>query len=317
MHILVTGGAGFIGAHLVKKLIDQGHKVTVVDNFNDYYDPRMKEDRIRKFLRGYKFKIYRVDISDHKKLERVFRENKFDKIIHLAAQAGVRYSLTHPRVYLKSNIDGTLNLLEFSRDYKIKGLVYASTSSVYGANKKMPFKESDRTDCPISLYSATKKADELLAYTYHHLYGIKCVGLRFFNVYGVWNRPDLALAKFAKNILANKPIEVYGYGKMRRDFTHVSDITDGIVAAVEKDFDYEIFNLGRSRPEKLMDFILLIEKNLGKKAKKKMLPMQMGDVRATYADVSKAKKMLGYNPKVKLADGVKEFVEWYLSYYQD
>ncbi len=316
MKILVTGGAGFIGSHLVKKLIDQGHKVTVIDNFNDYYDPQMKEDRIRKFLRGYKFKVYRVDISEHKKLERVFKENKFDKIIHLAAQAGVRYSLSNPRVYLKSNIDGTLNLLELSRDYKIKGFVYASTSSVYGANKKMPFTETDRTDEPMSLYSATKKADELLAFTYHSLYGIKCVGLRFFNVYGIWSRPDLALVKFTKGILAGKQIEVYGHGRMLRDFTHVNDITDGIVTAVEKDFDYEIFNLGRSRPEKLTDFIRLIEKYLGKTAKKKMLPMQPGDVRATYANVAKAKKLLGYNPQVKLEDGVREFIEWYLEYYK-
>lgn len=316
MKILVTGGAGFIGSHLVKRLIEEEHKIVVVDNFNDYYDPLLKEKRIKIFLKGLKFKIYRIDISDYKKLERVFRENKFDKIVHLAAQAGVRYSLTHPHVYLRSNVDGTLNLLELAKKYKVKDFIYASSSSVYGGNKKILFSEKDRVDNPISLYAATKKADELMAYTYHYLYGLNCVGLRFFTVYGPWGRPDMALFKFMKNILAGKPIEVYGQGRMSRDFTYVNDIIDGILRVVDRTFKYEIFNLGRSQPEKLMDFIKLIEKNVGKKAKKKMMGMQPGDVRATWADVSKARRLLGYRPKVSLEEGVKEFVDWYGEYYK-
>ncbi len=317
MKILVTGGAGFIGSHTVKKLIKLGHQVVIVDNFNDYYDPQLKEDRIKIFLKGLKFKLYRLDIADYKKLEKVFKKERFDKIIHLAAQAGVRYSLTHPFVYERSNILGTLNLLELCRHYKVRDFIFASTSSVYGNSRQFPCREDSRTDQPISLYSATKKADEVLAYAYHNLYGLRCVALRFFNVYGIWDRPDLALPKFVRNILADKPVEIYGRGQMSRDFTHINDIVEGIVVVVRKSFKYEIFNLGRSHPEKLMDFIKMIEKYLGKKAKKKMMPMQAGDVRATWADVSKARRLLGYRPKVKIRDGIGEYVEWYREYYKN
>lgn len=316
MKILVTGGAGFIGSHLVKKLVELKHQVAVADNFNDYYEPKLKHDRIKIFLKGLKFKIYKIDIVDLKKLEQVFRVHKFDKIVHLAAQAGVRYSLTHPFVYLDANITGTVNLLELCKKYGVKDFVYASSSSVYGGNKKIPFSESDRVDLPISLYAATKKADELMAHTYHHLYGIRAVGLRFFTVYGPWGRPDMALFKFTKNILAGRPIEVYGQGKMNRDFTFIDDIIAGIIRVLDKNFEYEIFNLGNAHSEKLLDFVHLIEKKLGVKAKIKLRPMQMGDVRATCADIRKAKKMLGWQPKTRIKEGIWRFVEWYRKYYK-
>ncbi len=314
MKILVTGGAGFIGSHTAKKLIELGHQVVIVDNFNDYYDPRLKEDRIKIFLKGLKFKVYRLDIADDKKLAAVFKKEKFTKIIHLAAQAGVRYSLENPRVYVEANILGTFNLLELARRYGVKDFIYASSSSVYGNNKKIPFSESDRVDEPISLYAATKKSTELMAYTYHHLFGINTVGLRFFTVYGPWGRPDMAYFKFTKNILAGQPIEIYGQGLMDRDFTYVDDIVAGIVKTFKIKSGAEIFNLGNSRPEKLMKMIGLIEKNTGKKAMVKMKPMQAGDVRKTYADIGKARKILGYKPKINLEEGIKRFVAWYGGY---
>jgi len=316
MTILVTGGAGFIGSHLVKKLIDLKYQVIVVDNFNDYYDPQLKRDRIKKFLKDYKFKVHQIDIDDYQKLELVFKNQQFDKIINLAAQAGVRHSLTHPFVYLKSNIDGMVNLLELAKKYKVKDFIYASSSSVYGGNKKIPFSESDKVDSPISLYAATKKADELLAYAYHHLYHINCVGLRFFNVYGPWGRPDNALIKFARNILADKPIAVYNYGRMARDFTYIDDIVAGIVRAMSKNFKYEIFNLGNCYPVKLTDFIKLIEKYLGKKAKQKKMPMQPGEVKKTWADIAKAKRLLGYQPTTGIDQGVEKVIEWVKWYYK-
>jgi UDP-glucuronate 4-epimerase len=315
MRILVTGGAGFIGSHLVKRLIKLGHKVVVVDNFNDYYDIKLKEDRIRIFLKGLKLKVYRIDIADYKKLATVFKKNKFDKVIHLAAQAGVRYSLTHPFVYINSNIQGTVNLLELVKDYKIKDFIFASSSSVYGGNKKIPFAEKDRVDKPVSLYAATKKAGELICFNYHHLYNINCICLRFFTVYGPWGRPDMALFKFTRNILLGRPIEVYNYGRMARDFTYIDDIIDGIVATLDKNFSYEIFNLGNSHPEKLGDFISLVEKQTGKKAVQTKMPMQMGDVKATWADIKKAGKILAYKPKVRIGEGIGKFIEWYKEYY--
>ncbi len=313
--ILVTGGAGFIGAHLVKKLIDLKYKVIVVDNFNDYYDPSLKRDRIYKFLKGYKFKIYKIDIQDYKKLAKVFEENKFNKIIHLAAQAGVRHSLKDPWRYIDWNITGMVNLLELSHKYKIKDFIYASSSSVYGGNTKVPFSESDRVDQPISLYAATKKADELIAYTYHHLYNINTVGLRFFTVYGPWGRPDMALFLFTKNVLKGVPIKVFNKGKMARDFTYIDDIIAGIIKVINKKFKYEIFNLGNSHPEKLMNFIRLIEKYTGKRARKKLIGMQLGDVKINWADLKKSTKLLGYRPKTKIDKGIKNFIEWYKEYY--
>lgn len=316
MKILVTGGAGFIGSHLAKKLVERGDEVVIVDNFNSYYEPKLKHDRIEIFLRDKKFKLYKIDIVNFEDLGGVFKRHKFDKIVHLAAQAGVRYSLTHPFVYLDTNITGTVNLLELCKKYGVNDFVYASSSSVYGGNKKIPFSECDRVDQPISLYAASKKADELMAHTYHHLYKINCVGLRFFTVYGPWGRPDMALFKFTKNILAGRQIEVYGQGKMNRDFTFIDDIIAGILLVLDKNFKYEIFNLGNSHSEKLLDFINLIEKNLGKKAKIKLMPMQMGDVRATAADICKAKKILGWRPKTRILEGIGKFVEWYKTYYK-
>lgn len=314
--ILVTGSAGFIGFHAVKKLLDRGDHVIGIDNFNDYYDPQLKEDR-NKILEKYRnFKLYRIDFSDYKKLEQVFKKEKINKICHLGAQAGVRYSITHPFVYEETNLKGTLNLLEMARNYKIKDFIFASSSSVYGNNKKIPFSETDPVDTPISLYAATKKADELMAYTYHHLYGLNCTGLRFFTVYGPWGRPDMALFKFTRLIEQNKPIKIFNNGKHSRDFTYIDDIVQGVISALDKAHAYEIINLGNNRPTDLLYFVKLIEKELGKKAKRKMLPLQAGDVEKTYADIKKAKKFLKFQPKTKIEDGVKKFINWYSKYYK-
>ena len=314
--VLVTGGAGFIGSHVSKRLMEFGYKVIIVDNFNEYYDPLLKEDRIKIFLKGYKFKLYRADITDFKNLRKIFQENKIDIICHQAAQAGVRYSLENPFIYEEVNLKGTLNLLELAKEFKIKGFIFASSSSVYGANKKIPFSEDDKTDSPVSLYGATKKSTELLVYSYYKMYKLNATGLRYFTVYGPWGRPDMALFKFTKNILEEKPIEVYGYGRMERDFTYIDDIVEGTIKAIKKNYSFEIFNLGYGRPVKLTYFINLIEKYLGKKAKKKYLPVQKGDVRKTYADISKAKKMLKWQPKTPIEKGIKNFIEWYKDYYE-
>jgi UDP-glucuronate 4-epimerase len=316
MNILVTGGAGFIGSAVVKKLVERGDEVVCIDNFNNYYNPKLKEDRVSKFLNGLNFKIYRTDIGDFQKLHQIFKQHQFDKICHLAAQAGVRYSLTHPFVYERTNVLGTLNLLELVKEFKIKDFIYASSSSVYGRNSKIPFSETDNVDKPVSLYAATKKATELIAHTYHHLYGINCIGLRFFTVYGPWGRPDMALFKFTKAILENKPIDVYNFGNMERDFTYIDDIVRGTVAALDSGLKCEIFNLGNNQPVKLDYFISVIEKILGKTAKKNLLPMQLGDVKRTYADITKAKEMLGWQPKIGIEEGIERFVKWYKEYYK-
>jgi len=320
MKILVTGGAGFIGSHLIIRLLDEGHKVICIDNLNAYYDPKLKEDRLRQFLD--KIKFYKVDITDKEALEIVFLEEKIDKICHLAAQAGVRYSLENPFIYADTNYIGTLNILELAKKYKIKDIVFASTSSIYGMNKRMPFKEDDVVDNPVSIYAATKRGCELLGYSYCHLYGLNFIALRFFTVYGEYGRPDMALFKFTEAILNGKKIDVYNKGKMERDFTYVGDIVEGFLKAVEKigvkgkNLDgFNIINLGCGNPVKLMDFISVLEKKLGKKAKKNMMKMQPGDVVKTYADISKARRVLGYKPKVMVEDGVKRFVSWYKGYY--
>ena len=314
--IIVTGGAGFIGSHASKKLLERGDYVIIVDNFNDYYDPSIKRARVQEILKKYNnVEIAEADIADYSKMEEIFKRHKIDKVCHLAAQAGVRYSLINPFAYERSNVLGTLNILELCRHYSVNHLIYASSSSVYGANKKMPFSEEDRVDSPISLYSATKKSNEEMVFTYNHLYKLNCTGLRFFTVYGPWGRPDMALFKFTKNIIEDKPIDVYNNGEMARDFTFISDIVDGIIVAIDKCHGCEIFNLARGESVGLMEYIKEIEENLKRKAIKNMMPMQSGDVPATSADISKAKEKLGYNPKVSIKEGVKKFVDWYKEYY--
>ncbi|MBW3003660.1 SDR family NAD(P)-dependent oxidoreductase [Candidatus Woesearchaeota archaeon] len=313
MKILVTGGAGFIGSHLILKLVSEGHDVICVDNLNEYYDPKLKRDRLEQF--HDKIKFYQMDIADKDEFEKVFKENDIEKICHLAAQAGVRYSIENPFVYGDSNYIGTLNVLEFAKRYGVKHIVFASTSSIYGLNEEIPFNESDRVDTPISIYSASKRACELLAFSYCHLFGLNVTCLRFFTVYGPFGRPDMALFKFTKAVLEDRPIHVYNNGDMERDFTYVDDIVLGFYLALSKPSGFEIINLGCGNPVKLMDFISIIEKELGKEAKKNFLPMQLGDVKRTFANISKAKEVLGYEPKVMVAEGVKRFIEWYKGYY--
>jgi len=315
MKILITGGAGFIGSAVAKKLMDRGDKVVIIDNFNDYYDPSLKEDRIKIFLKGYKFKLYRGDIRDAKLLEKIFRTEKIDKIIHLAAMAGVRNSIINPHIYADVNVMGSLNLLEMAVKYKIKNFIFASSSSVYGNNKKLPFSESDSVDKPMAMYAATKRADELMAHVYNHIYGINIIALRFFTVYGPWGRPDMALFKFTKNILKGKQIEVYNYGKMTRNFTYIDDIVSGVITILDKCKGYDIMNIGGDKAEKLTRYIEVIEENVGRKAKKKMTPMQVGDVPATIADIKKLRK-LGWKPTTRIEKGIKNFVKWYKEYYK-
>ena len=314
--ILVTGGAGFIGSHVTKALMDRKDEVIIVDNFNAYYDPQLKEDRINKFLKGYSPKLYRASINNIDELRKVFAENKIDKICHLAAQAGVRYSLENPSAYIQSNIVGTHNLLELAKEFGVKDFVFASSSSVYGGNTKVPFAEKDPVEQPISLYAATKRSNELEVYTYHHLFGLNAIGLRFFTVYGPWGRPDMALFKFIKAIIAEHAIDVYNNGKMQRDFTYVDDIVAGVLAAIDNCKDYEIINLGNNKPVDLEYFIKLIEESIGKEAIKNYLPLQPGDVVATYADIKKAHKILNWKPKMEIEQGIKECIHWYKDYYK-
>lgn len=315
MLILLTGGAGFIGYHTAKALLENGAGVVIIDNFNDYYDVNLKKARIRELEKRYDLTLCKADISDYGALKPIFEKHTFDKICHLGAQAGVRYSLENPLTYGYSNLNGTLNLLELCRRHNIKDFILASSSSVYGDSKNVPFSENDRVDTPISLYAATKKSNEEMAYVYHHLFGINCTALRFFTVYGPWGRPDMAYFSFTKNIIEGNPIEVFNNGVMERDFTYISDTITGVMAAIYNPFPFEIINLGRGKPEKLTDLIEEIEKNLGIKAKRKMAPMQPGDVHITFSDTSKAKRLLGYEPKVSFKDGIKNFVDWYKSYY--
>jgi UDP-glucuronate 4-epimerase len=317
MKILVTGTAGFIGFSLAKVLLERGDEVVGIDNFNDYYEVSLKEDR-NKILEEYdNYKLYRLDISNLKELKKVFKENKFDKVCHLAAQAGVRYSIENPYVYIDSNVVGFVNIINLTKDNNIKDFIYASSSSVYGNTKEVPFSEDVDVNEPISLYAASKRSNELMAYTYHHLFGLNSIGLRFFTVYGPWGRPDMAIFKFVKNITEGKEIDVYNYGKdLKRDFTYVDDIVDGVIRALDSDYENEIFNLGKGSPDELGEMIEIIEDELGIKAKKNLLPMQKGDVMITYSDTSKSKKMLGYDPKTTLKEGIKEFVEWYRGYYK-
>jgi UDP-glucuronate 4-epimerase len=315
MKILITGGAGFIGSACAKKLMDRGDQVVIIDNFNDYYDPKLKHDRIKKFLKGYKFKLYTGDIRDEKLIEKIFKKEKIDKVIHLAALAGVRNSLKDPRSYIDVNVMGSLNLLEAAVKYKIKNFVFASSSSVYGNNKKQPFSESDLVDTPISPYAASKKADELIAHVYNHIYGLNVTALRFFTVYGPWGRPDMALFLFADGITKEKAINVFNHGKMSRNFTYIDDIVSGTLTVLDKGKGYGIMNIGGDREETLMRYIEVLENCLGKKAKKNMMPMQPGDVPSTVADIKKLRK-LGWKPTTRIEKGIKNFVDWYREYYK-
>lgn len=313
--ILVTGSAGFIGYHLTRRLLTEGNEVIGIDNVNNYYDPELKNNRLTQLQSFPNFHFYKVDICDFEALETVFKKHNPQLICHLAAQAGVRYSLTHPFTYQKSNNEGFLNILEISRHSGVKNFVYASSSSVYGKNTKLPFSESDSVDQPISLYAATKRANELTAYCYSHLFDIPCSGLRFFTVYGPWGRPDMALFLFTRSILENKPIQIFNNGKMMRNFTYVDDIVDGIIRVLNNPAPYEIYNIGNSKAENLLDFIEEIEHKLNIKAIREFCPIQPGDVPVTVADINKI-KALGYNPQTNIDTGISKFIDWYKDYYK-
>lgn len=315
MKILVTGAAGFIGMHLCVRLLEKGHSVVGIDNLNNYYDVELKHARLEKLNSCVgDFSFEKIDITDQGSLTALFATNLFDSVCNLAAQAGVRYSISNPETYIQSNLFGFFNLLEACRNFKIPHLVYASSSSVYGKNETLPYSVNDKTDSPVSLYAATKKANELLAYSYTHLYGFKATALRFFTVYGPWGRPDMAPYLFTDAILNDRTIKVFNNGDMYRDFTYIDDIIDGIVATIEKPSKQEshrVFNLGNNHPVCLIDFIKTIESVAGKEATKEFLPMQPGDVHSTFADITESSTELGYCPKVDLKEGISHFVKWY------
>ncbi len=316
MNILITGAAGFIGFH-TSLLLLKNHKVFGVDNLNNYYDPNLKKNRLNLLKKFSNFKFYKTDIQN-KNLFKKFKGINIDVIINLAAQAGVRHSLKDPYSYIDSNVFGQINMLEFAKKLNIKKFIYASSSSVYGGNKKFPFSVKDRVDNPVSLYAASKKSSELLAECYSHLFDLKCIGLRFFTVYGPWGRPDMATFIFTKKIIEKRKIDIFNYGKMERDFTYVDDIIQGINGAINYNgnFLHKIYNLGNSNPEILEDFISIIEQNLKIKAKRNLLPMQAGDVEKTFADINESKKDLNFNPKIKITEGIPKFIKWYKEYYK-
>lgn len=310
-NILITGGAGFIGSHLVDRLLDMGKKVICIDNFDPFYDQEIKKKNIEHNLENRNFVLVKEDIRNKKKLEEIFETYDIDKIVHLAARAGVRPSIRDPLLYEDVNIRGTLNLLELCKEYQVKNFIFGSSSSVYGINSKVPFSEDDPIKFPISSYATSKRSCELFCFTYFHLYDIPVTCLRFFTVYGPRQRPEMAIHKFTRLISQGKTIEMYGDGTSKRDYTYIDDIINGIISALNKKFDFEIINLGNSETVELRYLISLIEKNLGKKAKIKQLSEQLGDVPITYADIKKAKKLLNYRPKVKIEEGIRRFVEWY------
>jgi UDP-glucuronate 4-epimerase len=327
MPVLITGVAGFIGFHLAQNLLNSGESILGIDNLNDYYDPRLKSDRLKQLEEKENFDFRRMDISNRDDIRALFVENKFDVVVNLAAQAGVRYSIENPAAYVDSNLTGFANILEGCRQGNVGHLVYASSSSVYGANRKMPFSVKDNVDHPVSLYAATKKSNELMAHAYSHLYQLPVTGLRFFTVYGPWGRPDMAYFKFAKAIMAEKPIDVYNHGHMKRDFTYIDDIVKGVIKVMgmppvpnENIYEagtsapYGIYNIGNNHPVELKLFIETLEALLGKKAIKNMLPMQPGDVPATYADISELTSRTGFIPQTPLEKGLEQFVKWYISY---
>lgn len=332
--ILVTGAAGFIGFHVCKKLLDRGETVLGLDNLNPYYDVRLKEARLAQLTPDPRFQFAKVDLADRLAVEALFANHRVPRIVHLAAQAGVRYSLTNPHAYTASNVEGFLNLLEGCRHAGVEHLVYASTSSVYGGNTRMPFSVHDNVDHPVSLYAATKKANELMAHCYAHLYRIPCTGLRFFTVYGPWGRPDMALFLFTKAILEGRPIEVFNHGKMQRDFTYIDDIVEGVIRTLDRPAQpdknwtgehpdpsgssapYRLYNIGNHQPVELLHFIEVLEEALGKKAEKKLMPLQAGDVPATYADIEDLTRDVGFKPATPIDVGVRRFVDWYRAYYR-
>jgi UDP-glucuronate 4-epimerase len=332
--ILVTGAAGFIGMTTTLRLLARGDEVVGLDNLNDYYEVSLKENRLKRLTALPGFRFVKLDVGDRAGMEKLFADEKFDKVIHLAAQAGVRYSIQNPHAYIDSNLVGFTNILEGCRHNKVAHLVYASSSSVYGGNTKMPFSEHDSVDHPVSLYAATKKANELMAHTYSHLFNLPTTGLRFFTVYGPWGRPDMALFLFTKAILEGKPINVFNHGNMQRDFTYVDDIVEGVIRVLDRTAEanpayvpdeadpatsnapYRVFNIGNNNPVQLLDFIGAIEKALGMSAEKRLLPLQDGDVPATYADTSLLNDWVGFVPATPVQDGVSNFVAWYRDYYK-
>jgi UDP-glucuronate 4-epimerase len=333
-HILVTGVAGFIGYHLARRLLNEGHSVVGLDNLNDYYDVRLKEDRLRQLTPFSGFQFQKIEMSRMDELTSLFEAGPVDVVVNLAAQAGVRYSLKNPHAYVDTNLAGFVNLLECCRHFSVKHLVFASSSSVYGANTRMPFSVHDNVDHPVSLYAATKKSNELLAHTYSHLFKLPATGLRFFTVYGPWGRPDMALFLFTRAILSGKPIQVFNHGNMQRDFTYIDDIVEGVVRVMKKlpvpdpgwsglkpdpgtsYAPYRIYNIGNNQPVPLLRFIEVLETHLGMKAEKEFLDMQPGDVPATCADIDDLYKAVGFKPTTTIEDGIGRFVEWYKSYYK-
>lgn len=333
MSVLVTGSAGFIGMHVSEKLLKSGHDVIGIDCLNDYYDVQLKKDRIAQLLSYENFVFYKLDLEDSGSLKKVFKKHKISQIIHLAAQAGVRYSLKNPSVYISANVNGFMNILEVSKENEVSHLVYASSSSVYGGNVLLPFAENQNVDHPLSIYAATKKANELMAHSYSHLYKIPTTGLRFFTAYGPWGRPDMALFIFCKAILEKRPIEIYNHGKMERSFTYIDDVVSAIIKVLEKppsietssknhleagatsSVPYNIFNVGSRKPYSLIEYIATLEQSLGIKAKRKYMNIQPGDVKATQADVSKLESWINYSPNTDIKTGINKFVEWYKGYY--
>jgi len=334
MKILVTGAAGFIGMHVAQRLLERDHDIVGVDNLNDYYDPKLKQARLARLQSHARFAFHPLDVSDTQAILALFAAERFDRVVHLAAQAGVRYSFHNPQAYVQSNVSGFLSILEACRHRGCGHLVYASTSSVYGANRHLPFSVHDNTDHPVSLYAATKKANELMAHTYSHLFALPVTGLRFFTVYGPWGRPDMSLALFTQAILEGRPIDVFNHGEMERDFTYIDDIVEGVVRTLDvipqadqsvdmtrpdpatSTAPYRLYNIGNNRPVRLTEFIETLERALGRSAVKNLLPMQPGDVQATYADIDALRDATGFSPNTPLEDGIRRYVAWYREYYE-